>query len=355
MNRDKNEEEKTYLIYCMKNKINGKMYIGQTCNLKARLSNYKRLNCKDQPKIYAALLKYGFEGFEIIILDKDLTHHEANAREFELIREYNSIKGGYNCKDGGEVPPPVPRRIISTPQGEMFLSDASRVSGIAANALTNRIRLGWPPEKLFEPIGSEFSKRKVRENAAARGRSPELRRKMRDTQIKNAKNIDTPLGKMPLCVAEEKSGIRRDTLTFRINSGWPIDKLFDPVEESDYIDTPMGRMHLHEASKISGIHRCSLKRRIENGWPAEELFDPVRDTNITIETPMGLMNLCDAAKISGISKTTLRNRVKKRWPIEKLFNPAGKSGNKKSKPMPETPFLLPAPELFKNSQIPFKP
>jgi group I intron endonuclease len=47
---------------------NGRIYIGQTTNIKSRLDKYKKLHCKDQPSLYASLLKHTPENhiFEII-------------------------------------------------------------------------------------------------------------------------------------------------------------------------------------------------------------------------------------------------------------------------------------------------
>ena len=44
-------------IYRLTNKINGKMYHGQTIeeDINDRWKHYKRLQCKRQPKLYAAL------------------------------------------------------------------------------------------------------------------------------------------------------------------------------------------------------------------------------------------------------------------------------------------------------------
>lgn len=83
----------------------GKIYIGQTINLKNRIKNYKFLNCKSQPNIFNSLSKYGwdehqFEIIEEIIYDgNDLSL--LNEREIFWIAEYNSYKNGMNCNEGG--------------------------------------------------------------------------------------------------------------------------------------------------------------------------------------------------------------------------------------------------------------
>jgi group I intron endonuclease len=90
-------------IYGLKNKITNKWYVGQTCNeIKNRFSDYKGLRCKGQPKIYRAILKYGYENFEEIILELcKLDRNILNERETFWIKEKNSLKNGYNCNAGG--------------------------------------------------------------------------------------------------------------------------------------------------------------------------------------------------------------------------------------------------------------
>ena len=36
----------------------GKIYVGQSCNMKKRFVKYKRLDCKSQSRLYNSLLKY---------------------------------------------------------------------------------------------------------------------------------------------------------------------------------------------------------------------------------------------------------------------------------------------------------
>ena len=47
----------------------GKIYIGQSKDIRRRMQYYNRLNCKNQTKLYNSLLKYGWENhlFEILI------------------------------------------------------------------------------------------------------------------------------------------------------------------------------------------------------------------------------------------------------------------------------------------------
>lgn len=96
------EEERKYCVYKHTNKINGKVYIGQTCNKPERRWN-KGQGYKGSTYFYLAILKYGWDNFEHEILFNCLTLEEANKLEKELIEEYNSTdrKYGYNLRDGG--------------------------------------------------------------------------------------------------------------------------------------------------------------------------------------------------------------------------------------------------------------
>lgn len=91
-----------YKIYMHKNKINGKIYIGQTKqNLNKRFMNGD--GYKKSPKFYKAIQKYGWDNFEHIILESNLTHDEANEKEIYYIEKYDSCNRdkGYNISFGG--------------------------------------------------------------------------------------------------------------------------------------------------------------------------------------------------------------------------------------------------------------
>ena len=88
-------------IYKLTNKINGKCYIGQSVNPKQRWYSYKSLNCKDQPKIYNALKKYGPNNFTYEIIATGFNKYNLDYLEdiYEIL--HDSIVGGYNIKRGG--------------------------------------------------------------------------------------------------------------------------------------------------------------------------------------------------------------------------------------------------------------
>lgn len=93
-------EEKTYVVY-RHLFPNGKSYIGITCvkpytrRWRAGSSYYK------QPKIYNAILKYGWDKVKHEVLYENIPIEQANRIEQQMIAKYDSIKNGYNVSTGG--------------------------------------------------------------------------------------------------------------------------------------------------------------------------------------------------------------------------------------------------------------
>lgn len=97
----------TGYIYKFTNRINGKVYIGQTYNLQTRLNSHKSKALNTKNKFYNAIRKYGWENFELSILStitantKEELSILLDKLEIEYIRQYNSYKSGYNSTLGG--------------------------------------------------------------------------------------------------------------------------------------------------------------------------------------------------------------------------------------------------------------
>lgn len=97
-----------YYIYMHKNKITGEVYIGKSVNPKHRwgkngsqyLHKKKNTNLFIQPKFANAILKYGWDNFEHIIIDKTESSYNSILLEIKYIDEYNAIDNGYNTMRG---------------------------------------------------------------------------------------------------------------------------------------------------------------------------------------------------------------------------------------------------------------
>ena len=93
-----------YCVYIHINKINQKKYVGLTCQKPedrwgSNGSRYKKVG-----RFYFAIKKYGWDNFEHIILEENLTYKQACKKEQYYIKEYNTLNRnyGYNCTSGGE-------------------------------------------------------------------------------------------------------------------------------------------------------------------------------------------------------------------------------------------------------------
>lgn len=151
---------KEYIIYEHINKINGKRYIGQTCQKPEYRWNHGE-GYKNSAHFYSAIKKYGWDNFEHNILYTNLTQKEANKLEEELIKKYNltNREKGYNSDSGGKNKIP---------------SDETRLKqSISAQ---NR------------PIVSEETKKKLSQLSKGITRSKETRDKISQASIQREKD-----------------------------------------------------------------------------------------------------------------------------------------------------------------------
>ena len=91
------------IIYKVTNKVNGKIYIGQTIRtLEQR--KWQHLDCAKngvKTHFYNAIRKYGEENFVFEIIDEASSLQELNELERYYIAKFNCIENGYNMVDGG--------------------------------------------------------------------------------------------------------------------------------------------------------------------------------------------------------------------------------------------------------------
>lgn len=143
-----------YTVYCHENKSNGKLYFGITkTSTRRRWSKGK--GYKTQHVFGRAIEKYGWDGFEHIILYTGLSEAEAKQMETDLIREFNTQDGryGYNITAGGDDVPiirgtdnPKARAIIvfdldGNPCGEFGVgSEAAKFLGVNPSSIVGAIK-----------------------------------------------------------------------------------------------------------------------------------------------------------------------------------------------------------------------
>lgn len=116
--------EEKYIIYMHRNKINGKIYIGQSKRTWEERAQNNGSGYRKQI-FYRAIEKYGWDNFEHIILESNLTKQEANDKEKYYIKLYksNDKNFGYNRTLGGDghtgtMPDSVKEKIHLSMLGE---------------------------------------------------------------------------------------------------------------------------------------------------------------------------------------------------------------------------------------------
>ena len=99
--------EKEYIIYKHTNKINGKIYIGQTCQEPEKRWGNGLSTYSHNKHFYSSIKKYGWDNFKHEILLEKLTQEEANYWEDYYIKFYDSQNPdrGYNINNGGQTSP----------------------------------------------------------------------------------------------------------------------------------------------------------------------------------------------------------------------------------------------------------
>lgn len=90
-------------IYKIVNKVNGKIYVGQTTEtIEQRFKRHMGYQ-KDEhdTKFYRAVRKYGVDNFYIEVIEEVEDREQLNAREEYWIRELDTVNSGYNSYYGG--------------------------------------------------------------------------------------------------------------------------------------------------------------------------------------------------------------------------------------------------------------
>ncbi len=155
------------IIYKITNKVNGKVYIGQTIqNFKRRYRN-GIIDTRNE-YLKKSIEKYGVENFEIIEkYDIAFSKQELDIKEIMYIKLYNSTnpKYGYNFREGGS-------NGLFNDEIRKKMSEAQK---------------GKPSKRKGTKL-SEETKRKVSENNAWKGKKrPEHSEEMKGIKNKNAK------------------------------------------------------------------------------------------------------------------------------------------------------------------------
>ena len=115
-----NKENCVYLIV---NKINDKKYVGVAKDFDKRMYQHKIGHDKEHSPIDRAIVKYGWENFEISIVDNYSSLEERKEKEIYYISFYNTYNTGYNATLGGDFFPILDTKEENNPRALLTKED----------------------------------------------------------------------------------------------------------------------------------------------------------------------------------------------------------------------------------------
>lgn len=171
-----------YCVYVHTNKINGKKYVGQTCQKPEKRWNGGK-GYKDNVYFSNAIQKYSWDNFEHEIIASNLTKEEADNFERILIKKLSSTNPsrGYNLQDGGShgQPSELSRENIRKAAQKRNENEEWRIKQSESHiGLQVREKNGMYGKK-----HSEKSKEKMREASTGKHPSKETKQKMTESHL----------------------------------------------------------------------------------------------------------------------------------------------------------------------------
>lgn len=180
-------QKECFFIYMFKNKINNKIYIGQTNNLRNRFLKHKsvaNLNKENHP-LYNSIRKYGINNFDFIEIEAVNSLKEANEKEIYWIKYYNSNNRnfGYNITEGGlncKMTEETKKKLSIANKGEKNAFYGKKHSDITKNML-RQIKTG---KKASDYTKIKMSEKRKGKNNGMYGKkhTEESKRKISETR-----------------------------------------------------------------------------------------------------------------------------------------------------------------------------
>jgi group I intron endonuclease len=174
------------LVYCIKNTINNKEYIGLTTRtLEHRWKQHiYESNKKDSwewnTPLGNAIKKYGKDSFQVFVLEECSSETELKQKEIQLIKERKSLstETGYNLSFGGDgrlrykLSEETKRKIGEGNKGKTYTAESLEKMSVAAKK-----RSVGKPSPMDGKKHTEESKQKIVSFLTGRKQSEETKRK----------------------------------------------------------------------------------------------------------------------------------------------------------------------------------
>lgn len=249
-------EDAKYQIYCHRNKINGKMYIGATKNTWE--SRWKD-GYKDNLHFRRAIEKYKDENWEHYVLSAGLSREEAAEREKAYIDFFKTRDStvGYNKGRGGEGLMPLDS-LYSVQHSREYhdaLSEAmkkvweertpeQRAEHIAklSKGLSERSKAIWQREEYREKIMSYYRRKReehendpeyIKQREAAKERRKEKQRRYRkEHYVRVPQEVAHEHRSKAAKMIWEKDPIRKAVFAAKVKERWNDSKYREKISEN---------------------------------------------------------------------------------------------------------------------------
>lgn len=278
-----------FFIYKITNRLNNKVYIGQTRNPTRRWGDHKYLGKlkTSHTHLYRAMYQYGVENFsfESLVATKDQLH--IDELEVEFIKNYNATNRdfGYNLEGGGHK-----RKIVSDETRKILAESKMGEKNPRYGKKTNH---------------SEETKRKIGEGRKGKLHSIETIEKLR------ALNIGRPCSShVKIILSEKNSGkpwteARRNAQTEEVRQKMSAAKKGKP---SNRLGSKTGPLSEDHKKKLSIAHKG--KYTGENASGAKLTWAQVREMRRLFAE--GKATRKELAAIFGIAHSTAREIISNR-------------------------------------------
>lgn len=186
------ETPKIWSLYKITNKINHKVYIGQTVNISKRWHDHRKAVLKNKPTqiVHHAMIKYGLENFEFEVIASCRNQEDANETETLLVDQYNSFvvnESGYNATHGGMNAPKSEefKQMMRDWHASLSPEEKAKRSEMHSQAMINQIENKGHPA--IGHVLTDEQKAKLSASLKARDKevvfNEEVRKKMSDAHI----------------------------------------------------------------------------------------------------------------------------------------------------------------------------
>lgn len=246
-----------FKIYCIKNLINGKVYIGKSTDVKKRWETHKKNASKSiNRRLYDSMNKYGYDNFIVDVIDESDCEISINDKERYYIKLNNSNlkEFGYNMTDGGDG-----GNVISkyTDEQRLIYSQKLKKSKLESNFNHSEESKKIMSRKATGRILTEETRNKISDTVRMKIESGEF--KPNTTGLKNGQTI----GFKHSVESREKIRKSKENKTYDEIYGTERSKLIKEKKSNDWIG--------EKNPNYQDVNREELLNHLKNGMQTRQI------------------------------------------------------------------------------------